>query len=138
MVVRATVNWFEHTENSDGGGHTGMCCSLKSTPSLHDCSIWTGFQIFPEQKKLLLTSVTQKHAADPSEQIQRDEVPQAGSDGRGYIIRVDSHLPGSNNHPHHHQTCRRESDNTQRITAASSLQWPLRSDLASVQQRRPW
>lgn len=51
-----------------------------------------------------LTSVTEKEAADPCEQRQSDQVPEAGSDGRGHIVRVDAHLPGSDDDRHHHQT----------------------------------
>lgn len=51
-----------------------------------------------------LTSVTEEEAADPGEQRQSDEVSEAGSDGRGHVIWVDAHFPGSNNHRHHHQT----------------------------------
>lgn len=51
-----------------------------------------------------LTSVTEEEAADPSEQRQSDEISEAGSDGRGYVIWVDAHFPGANDHCYHHQT----------------------------------
>lgn len=67
-------------------------------------------------KKLLLTSVTEKHAADPRKQIQSDEVSQAGSDGCGHIIWVDSQFPRPNNNCNHHQTWR---------WSTQQIQWPV-------------
>lgn len=51
---------------------------------------------------LYMTSVKEEETADPSEQRQSDEVSQAGSDGRGHVIWVDAHLPGADDHCHHH------------------------------------
>lgn len=50
-----------------------------------------------------LTSVAEEKPADCSEQRQSDDVSQAGSDGRGYVIWVDAHSPGADDHGHHHE-----------------------------------
>lgn len=77
--------------------------------------MWSGSRVLPLDQTPAHTSYSavndltfkpEEEAADPSQQREGDEVTQAGSDGRGHVVRVDAHLPGANDHSHHHQAYR--------------------------------
>lgn len=51
----------------------------------------------------ILTSVGEECTTDPSQQGQRDQIPQTGSYRGGHIIRVDAHFSGTNDDSNHHQ-----------------------------------
>lgn len=52
----------------------------------------------------ILTSVLIECAANPSQQGQSDQITQTGSNWGGYVVRVDPHLPGTNDNSDHDQT----------------------------------
>lgn len=43
--------------------------------------------------------------ADPGQDGQRDEVTEAGGDGRGHVVGVDARLLGAHNDAHHDDAC---------------------------------
>lgn len=49
----------------------------------------------------ILTHAVKKALTDDGEQSKCDEITKTGSEGRGYVVRVDAHLLGSNNHTNH-------------------------------------
>ena len=64
--------------------------------------VWSGSRVLPLDQTPAhttysavsdLTFKPEEEAADPSQQREGDEVTQAGSDGRGHVVRVDAHLP---------------------------------------------
>lgn len=60
---------------------------------------------------LSLTQAVVEALTDPGQDGQRDEVTKAGSDGRGYIIRVDASLLRTHDHTHHDDTFDGDTDN---------------------------
>lgn len=52
-----------------------------------------------------LTYMFIEDTADPCQQGECDQITQTGCDGGGYVVRVDPHLPGTNDHSNHHKAC---------------------------------
>lgn len=64
---------------------------------------------------LLLTQLFVQAPADSRKQSQGDEIPQAGSNWCGYVVRIDPHLPGSNDDSNHDHAYRKEKKKRKNI-----------------------
>lgn len=68
---------------------------------------WRGPDPGPLCPGALLTFVSVEEAADQGQDGERDEVAQAGRDGRGDVVWVDAELPSANHYTDHQQACGR-------------------------------